>query len=193
MVMQDFSILYSIVPSLGAVALSVYNFYKLREGGKIRPLKILNYGLWTANVKDRKVKNMFLPIILDNYALKSAMVTNISIFFSNNGQEKELTINRKIDLQMPPGSMSGMDVNQFRINHTKELVPFYPITVPGQESVMCFLDCTDREDAITVDQNLECKIVVEYGSKGKSSIKFPFLLSSKDFDLALDRLRWFKA
>ena len=100
--MQDLQLIYSIVPALAAIVLSIYNWYTLRQGGKIKPLNIVNYGLWSVNVDQRKVKHLFLPVILDNVAIKPALVTDIRISFVSEAIKHELDVRRRIELTMPP-------------------------------------------------------------------------------------------
>lgn len=189
--MQTLDMLYSLVPALGAILLSLYNWWVLRQGGKIKPLRVVNYGLWSVKVNERKVKNLFIPVILDNIAIKPALVTNIAIFFSSANGNKELPVTRRIELTMP-GSMSGLNVNQFRINNTSEIVPFYPIPVNGLEGRMVMLDCHDGGEIIELDEELTCNIEVTYGSEKRSAISFPFRLSSENYEKALDHITWFR-
>ena len=184
----DIQVLYSVIPALGAILLSLYNWYVLRQGGKIKPLTVVNYGLWSVNVDQRKV-----PVILDNVAIRPALVTDIAISFDSNGTKRNLAVNRRIELTMPPGTMSGMNINQFRINQTKEIVPFYPIPVSGQEGRMVMLDCLDRGEVIELDKESLCSIEVTYGRNKKSSVIFDFKLTSSDFEKALDHIVWYRA
>ncbi|MHA2105499.1 MAG: hypothetical protein ACW981_18900 [Candidatus Hodarchaeales archaeon] len=189
--MQD-SVYLSMIPALGAIALSLYNWYSLRQGGRVKPLRIVNYGLWSVNADQRKIKHLFMPVILDNMAIKSGLVTDIAISFIRNGEEIPLRVDRHIVLDMPSGSMSGMGINSFRINQTKEIVPFYPITVPGQEGKMVMLDCIDSGKAIELDKESKCRIEVIYGNNKKSAVIFPFKISSEEYDKALDHIKWYK-
>ena len=189
--MQNIEILYSIIPALGAVLLSFYNWWVLRQGGKIKPLPIVNYGLWSVNVDQRKVKNLFLPVILDNVAIKPALVSDIIVSFEYNGEKIQLNVNRRIELTMPK-SMAGLGINQFRINNTREIVPFYPIPVNGQEGMMVMLDCNDG-GSIDLDKDYLCNIEVVFGHNKRSITSFPFKISSADFDKALDYIQWYRA
>lgn len=189
--MQTLEIFYSLVPAIGAILLSLYNWWVLRQGGKIKPLKVVNYGLWSVKVDNRKVKNLFIPVILDNVAIKPALVTNIAIFFSSDNRSKELTIMRRIELTMPK-TLSGLGINQFKINNTVEVVPFYPIPVNGLEGRMVMLDCHDGGDVIDLDKELICSIEVTFGNEKSSIISFPFNLSTEDFEKALDHIQWFR-
>ena len=72
--MQNLEILYSLIPALGAILLSLYNWWVLRQGGKIKPLKIVNYGLWSVKSNEKNLKHLFIPVILDNVAIKPALV-----------------------------------------------------------------------------------------------------------------------
>ncbi|OLS26106.1 MAG: hypothetical protein HeimC3_10790 [Candidatus Heimdallarchaeota archaeon LC_3] len=191
-IMAEYDFMISLVPALGAVALSIFNWYKLKQAGVIKPLRIVNYGLWSVKSGERKVKNLFLPVTLENIAMKSGLVTDISISFIDGTEEKPLDITRRIEMDMPGGLMGGMTVNDFRIKQTKILVPFYPVNVPGQEGRLILLDCVDRWDAITLDKQLTCKIDVTYGYNKKSSIKFPFIITSESWDSALDHIKWFR-
>ena len=191
--MLNIEILYSLIPALGAIILSLYNWWVLRQGGKIKALQIVNYGLWSVKVDQRLVKHLFLPVILDNVAIRPALVTDIIISFENNGGKKELDVKRRIELTMPPGAMSGMGINQFRINQTKEIVPFYPIPVNGQEGRMVMLDCIDHGEVIDLDQEHICSIEVRFGNNKKAITNFPFKISTADFDKALDHIQWYRA
>ena len=190
--MQDLIPYYSAIPAIGAVLLSLYNWYTLRQGGKVQPLPIINFGLWSVSRDQRKVKHLFLPIILDNVAIKPALVTDIKISFSQGSDRKFLNVNRRIELDMPTGSMSGMGINNFRANHTKELVPFYPISISGQEGRMVMLDCLDRGEILDLDKSYDCFIEITYGNYKKSSVSFPFKISSSDFEKGLDNIIWLK-
>jgi hypothetical protein len=189
---SEYDFLYGLIPALGAILISLYNWYKLSQGGKIKPVRIVNYGLWSAKVDQRNVKHLFLPIILDNVAIKPGLVTDIEISFTRNGEKFPLRVDRRIDLDMPSGTMSGMGINQFRLNHTKEIVPFYPITVPGQEGKMVMLDCIDSGQGIELDSENTCKIDITYGHNKKSSVEFQFKTTSEQFEKALDRIYWYK-
>lgn len=191
--MQSIEFYFSLVPALGAIVLSLYNWYSLRQGGKIKPLKIVNYGLWSVKINQRQVKHLFLPVILDNVAVKPALVTDISISFNYNGSKTDLAVNRRIELTMPPGPMSGMGINQFRMNQTKEIVPFYPIPVNGLEGRMVMLDCLDRGNVLELDKDYSCIIEVTFGNNKISSIIFPFKVTSDNFEKALDHIQWYRA
>lgn len=187
------TMLYPALPGIGAVLLSLYNWYTLRQGGRIRPLKVVNYGLWAIKSNEKLVKHLFLPIILDNSAIKPALVTDIVISFqSNAGASKQIAVNRRIELNMP-ASTSGKTVFEFKAAYTKELVPFYPIPVNGQEGNMVMLDCIDLEGAIDLDTDSSCIIEVTYGSNKRSSIVFPFKISSEDFEKARNGIVWLRA
>ena len=187
------SMLYPALPGIGAVLLSLYNWYTLRQGGRIRPLKIVNYGIWAIKSNEKMVKHLFLPVILDNSAIKPALVTDIVISFqSTAGASKQIAIKRRIELNMP-GNMSGKNVMEFKQAYTKELVPFYPIPVNGQEGNMVMLDCIDLEEAIVLDTDCSCTIEVSYSANKRSSISFPFKLTSQDCDKARDGIIWLRA
>lgn len=190
--MQGIELYFSLVPALGAIVLSFYNWYSLRQGGKIKPLKIVNYGLWSVKIEKRKVKHFFLPVILDNVAVKPALVTDITISFESDGLKTNLAVNRRIDLTMP-SSMSGMDINQFRMKQTKEMVPFYPIPVNGLEGRMVMLDCFDKGDVLELDKDYFCVIEVTFGNNKNSSTNFPFKVTSDNFEKALDHIQWYRA
>ena len=69
--------------------------------------------------------------------------------------------------------MSGLGINQFRANNTKELVPFYPIPVPGQQGILVMVDCFDSGQ-LEVDTIFDCSIEVFFGNNKASSILFNF-------------------
>ena len=79
--MQNYDLLYSIIPALGAILISLYNWYVLNQGGKIKPLKIVNYGLWSVKSDQKKFKNLFIPVIFDNVAIYRSFVTDIKFSF----------------------------------------------------------------------------------------------------------------
>ena len=187
------TILYSALPGIGAVLLSLYNWYILRQGGRIKPLKIVNYGIWAIKKDPTMFKHLFMPIILDNSAIKPALVTDIQISFQGpNGESKQIDVKKRIELNMP-GSTSGKTVIEFKQAYTKELVPFYPIPINGQEGNMVMLDCLDSENAITLDTECICTIEVSYGANKRSSVSFPFKLSSQDCEKARDGIIWLRA
>ena len=57
---------------------------------------------------------------------------------------------------------------------------------------MVMLDCLDKGDVIDLDKDYSCVIEVTFGNNKKSSTTFPFKLSSKDFDGALDHIQWYR-
>ena len=188
--MQNYDLLYSFIPALGAILISLYNWYALNQGGKIKPLKIVNNGLWSVKSDQKKFKNLFIPVIFDNVAIKPTLVNDIKISFINDGGIKEIEVKRRIELIMP-SSMSGLGINQFRANYTKELVPFYPIPVPGQQGIMVMVDCFDSGQ-LELDTNYDCSIEVFFGNNKASSIQFPFRIESEDFEKSLYGIKWLR-
>lgn len=191
--MQEFDIFISLVPALGAVALSLYNWYRLRAAADIRPERIINYGLWATGSKEIKYKILLIPVLLNNNAIKPGLVTDLNIAFTGKQGKKSLEIRRRVELALPSiSALRGMNPNTFRDDAMKELNPIYPVTVRGQEGTLVVFDCFDREDVIVLDEQMTCTITVSYGSKKNSSLSFPFTMSSQNFDDARDIIKWYR-
>ena len=175
------------------LTLSLYNWYVLRSSANIKPGRIINYGLWATEAKDIKYKVLVMPILLNNNSLKPGLVTDLGIEFTGKNGKKSLTIRRRVELDMPSiTALRNMNATTFRDVNMKDLNPFYPITVRGQEGTMIMLDCFDQENLINLDEDMTCKISVSYGLKKNSTVSFPFKLSSEDFNAAKEYIKWFR-
>lgn len=185
--------IFSFIPALGAVGLSLKNWLELKQGAVIRPVKFTNYGLWGVKYQEKQNKGLLIPIILSNDGSKSGMVTDISIEFKGPDGTKELDIRRKVELKsIPADTMKAMNFESYRKQGLEELNPFFPIPVASNEDNSVLLDCFDRDNVIQLDKKHTCSIHVSYGNGKSSSIEFPFMLTTEEYDNSTDVIKWLR-
>ncbi len=182
---EELTLVGAALPGVAAALLSAYNWWQMRRGAIIKPDRFITYGLenvtWESHQRYiRQEKILYFPIILNNVGTKSGLVSNIEIFFRGTNGEKKLDISRRVEVAA---------------SSIEEQVPPMPVSVPAGEGLQVTFECIDYDnDVIPINEDLICRIVVNYGPKYTSSIEFPFKLKSEDMLKAIRReLNWFPA
>ncbi len=190
--------IFTVIPAVGAAIIAVRNWLVLRKGADITPHKILSYGIVRDQPDEPEVNNIYIPLIFHNDGTKGGMITKIEIVFQDGETIKKLPIISKIKLnelsndQVNLGRQS-VDMVKFEESGYTIQIPMFPISVPAGESAEAMFQCyDDKEDnIIPLDKELKCIVKIEYGRNKTSHVKFPFMLTSEDYD-GTDLLRWFR-
>lgn len=186
--------IFSFVPAIGAIALSIKNWWVLHKGAVIEASDIVNYGIWSTKKDGSQNKTLFLPILLSNDGSRAGMVRNIRIRFSTLDKTGELEIRRKVKMENLSGSaIRGMSIGEFTNKGVEEINPFYPINVNSKEDTSFIIECFDGKNVIPLNQELNCSIEVEYGRRRSSTHSFPFFLSEDNFNKSLDYIHWLRS
>jgi Leucine-rich repeat (LRR) protein len=181
---DDLSLIGAALPGVAAALLSAYNWWIMRRGAVIKPDRFINYGLLNVTFEghqrySRQEKILYFPVLLNNVGTKAGLVSNIEIFFKGANGEKKLDISRRVDVTA---------------SSIEELVPPMPVSVPAGEGLQVTFECIDDEnDVIPINEELICRIAVNYGHKRTSSIEFPFKLKSENMLKAARDVAWFPA
>ncbi|MHA2231373.1 MAG: leucine-rich repeat domain-containing protein [Candidatus Hodarchaeales archaeon] len=185
---DELALVGAALPGVAAALLSAWNWWVMRQGAVIEPDRFVNYGLRNVTFEDhqrysRKEKILYFPVLLNNVGTKAGLVSNIDIFFKGANGEKQLEITRRVDVKMAGGNVS-----------IEELVPPMPVSIPSGEGKQVTFECVDDEnDVIPINEELTCRIAVRYSHKKKSSIEFPFKLTSENMLAAFRGITWYPA
>ncbi len=174
------------LPGIGAVLLSLYNWYQMRRGAVIKLNQSVNYGLIRDEEKTEAFK-FYFPILTYNEGSKAGMITDITVSFKSLTSEKRIDISRRVEMIHEEGT----DEEDTSI---VGLEPSFPFFVPADEGNVTIFECVDYDhDVIPLNQLLTCKISLQYDRKKKSFIEFPFQLNSEEISLLLQgTMKWLK-
>ncbi|MHA2497371.1 MAG: leucine-rich repeat domain-containing protein [Candidatus Hodarchaeales archaeon] len=184
---EELALVGAALPGVAAALLSAYNWWIMRRGAIIKPDRFITYGLQNITFEEhqryaRKEKILYFPIILNNVGTKAGLVSNIEIYFRGaNGAngEKKLDISKRVEVTA---------------SSIEEQVPPMPVSVPAGEGLQVTFECIDDEnDVIPINEELICRIEVNYSHKRTSSIEFPFKLESESMLKAVREVAWFPA
>ncbi|MHA1982716.1 MAG: hypothetical protein ACW967_00070 [Candidatus Hodarchaeales archaeon] len=165
----------TVIAALGAVLLSLYNWYTYQKGAEIKPLPFVYYGIWSID----NGHMLYIPLLLTNDGIKPGMVTTVKLFFKSETEKREIRFGRRVELK-ESGQKDAYEATQ---QDFSEQVPPLPIFVGPKESQMYLLEYYDSQEGggiITKNKQLTCEIEIESGMGKKSSVEFPFFLTEED-------------
>src|SRR5210317_1468614 len=84
----------TLAPAVGAAALSLKNWLDLRKGANIKPLPLLNYGLWSIKKDATRNKVLLLPLMFKNDGVKDGIITSITVSFAKGSEFVPVEIRR---------------------------------------------------------------------------------------------------
>ncbi|MHA2095466.1 MAG: hypothetical protein ACW98F_12675, partial [Candidatus Hodarchaeales archaeon] len=174
------------LPGVGAVLLSLYNWYQMRRGAVIKLNQPVNFGLIRDEEKDGAI-NYYFPVLTYNEGSKAGMITDMTISFKSGTSEKRIDISRRVEMVHEEGTEEE-DTSIIGSN------PMFPFFVPADEGNVTIFECVDYDhEVILRNKPLTCKINIKYDHKKKSSIEFPFQLYSEQISLLLrGTMKWLK-
>jgi len=174
------------LPGIGAVLLSLYNWYQMRRGAVIKLNQSVSYGLIRDEEIDGAVKYYF-PILTYNEGSKAGMITAITISFKSSTGEKRIDISRRVEMIHEEGTEEE-DISIIGLE------PMFPYFVPADEGNVTIFECIDYDhEVIPLNKRLTCKISIRYDNKKKTSVEFPFQLYSEEISLLLrGSMKWIK-
>jgi hypothetical protein len=185
---QDFSVITQVgtaIAALGAVLLSLYNWYSYQKGANIKPLPFVYYGIW--GIPNGYM--LYIPLLLTNNGVKPGMVTTVKLFFKSEAEKREIRFERRVELK----ESDQKDAYETTQEDFSEQVPPLPVFVGPKESQMYLLEYYDSEEGggiITTNKKFTCEIEIESGMEKKSSIEFSFFLTEKDEKKAQLAVAW---
>jgi hypothetical protein len=165
----------------------------MRKGADIYPHEIITYGIVNNTAQNPTHDHLYIPLIFHNEGIKPGMITKIEILFDNEGEIKPLQILAKVELNDIGQQAARMNIEDFTQKGYTVKIPLYPINVPAGESTDIVLQCYQRiEDNIfLLDKEFMCIIRINYGRNKTREVRFPFLLTSEDYE-ETRFLKWYR-
>lgn len=183
------TILIAVFPGLGALFLSLYNWFISQQGAKIKPLPIVHYGLWKVGRKLNYI--VYIPLLLSNYGSKPGMVTSVHIFFDTSSGTKEIEFGRRVELRKSDKAEGAFQTTQ---QDFEEQIPPLPVFVGPNESQMYLLECYDNEETniLHPGKTISCRIRIKYDGNKSSTTSFPFYFTEEDDKRVRTSVGWIK-
>ncbi len=199
MILQDLPIntdmLAAALPGVAAVLLSLYNWFQMRRDANLEIEPFVTYGAHYPVAIQRQssrplAKFLYIPVVIGNTGYKAGMINDIILTAKYKSDEKYLKINRRVELHKQEGSNPLI----YKKEDFLEVVPSFPAYVPPQESTMILLECEDEDhEALPLNEDLQFKILINFGQGKTSSLEIPFKISSVDLDKSLTSIAWISA
>ncbi|MDH5401710.1 MAG: hypothetical protein OEZ01_10260 [Candidatus Heimdallarchaeota archaeon] len=191
MVLHEGIDFFSFIPAIGAAALSVLNWLKLRKGADLRPYRILNYAIWGLKKDSNLTKWLWIPIIVNNKGMQDGYITNVNLEIVSDGASKPIKSHRRVELlDFTPAQLKNMNLNQFKSGGLKVFNPIYPIIIPSQDGKSFIMECSDLENIIPLDKEVNMRVELTFNDDLTSKIEFPYKLTSQGFEKSLDGIIW---
>ena len=139
------------LPGIGAVLLSLYNWYQMRRGAVIKLNQPVNYALVRDEEKDGAT-NFYVPILTYNEGSKAGMVTDLTISFKSSTSEKRIDISKRVEMVQEEGTENEDTL-------ITNMEPTFPFFVPADEGNVTLFECVDFDhEVIPINEPLICKI-----------------------------------
>ena len=172
--------LFSLIPAVIGLVLSIYNWLMMRKPADIIPNEIVEYGLISS--EEHEGIKLILPLIFHNDSANPGLITQIKVGFKHGTETKYLKFVGRARLEELTektafqGNWDSFEEGAYKIQQ-----PTYPISVPGAESVdvVMIANSWDKDQIIPIDNNTTCVVEVSFGNKKKNKIEFPFILKKE--------------
>ncbi|MFX1537582.1 MAG: hypothetical protein ACFFDI_25550 [Promethearchaeota archaeon] len=160
--------------SLGAVALSIYTWLKIRRGAIIKPAPFVHVGIKTILGNNL----LLIPLALINEGLVPGIVSSVDISLEGSSGKKSLAFGRRVERKVVTGQTAHMLQQKDFVGK----IPALPLSVPAGQTETFLLEYYDykHEKILAFDEEMVCTVTVRYGINKVSSIAFPFKINEAE-------------
>lgn len=161
-------LLISAAPGVGAALLSVYNFYKSRQGPVIKISPIYQVGVINLEEDETAYKLLILSIPFENFGTAVGSINSVKLELTWDNQRSVLYPIRRVEL-------TKSEEEYIHQEDFVDLLPILPVYVPAFSGASHTFEFHDLKTPFPIEKDIQAILHISYKNH-KKVVKHEFII-----------------